>query len=503
MISQKTGPVKTFSFDQFTRLFSIIAFISLLFGIKLWLIYTYGNPTPFWDQWDGEAANLYAPFLERTLHLKDLFAAHNEHRIFTTRLLALTELKINGIWNPILQMVINAVLHITTLVLIISLMLKAIGQKFLLPTLAFSLILFSLPYAYENTLAGFQAQFYFSLLFSMTTLWLIVKKPPLSIAWWIGLFSGGLAFFSLASGIFSIAAATAMGIVFFILKLRRDPAQFLAVSILICVLILGILYTPSIPYHISLKAHSPQQFFYAFFTILSWPLNNIGINTLFLNLPAIIFICFILWQRPKASDPKWFLLGAIIWACIQSASIAYGRNANPLAPRYLDLYAILTLINFICLLSIFDYFKLNRYRLTILSCAIWIILTLIAVASATQESYGQIQLQYMRGQEQQVNTRDYVTTGNMTYLENKSLFSIPYPDAHRLALILNKPSIRSILPQSIAPSETTKSGRLDSFISQLLAHYWLFLWFGLTSLVLTFFFILIDHFKTAPPLPTE
>jgi len=93
MIFHKVEPMGKYTFERLSRLFAVVAFILLLFGAKLWLIDHYGNPTPFWDQWDGEAANLYAPFLEGTLRFQDLFAAHNEHRIFTTRLLSLAELK--------------------------------------------------------------------------------------------------------------------------------------------------------------------------------------------------------------------------------------------------------------------------------------------------------------------------------------------------------------------------------------------------------------------------
>ena len=143
------------------------AFAAMLFGIKLWLIGTYGNATPYWDQWDAEAVNLYKPFLEGTLCWTDLFAPHNEHRIFTTRLLALALLTINGIWNPLLQMVVNAALHIVALVLGITLMTRVIGRNHLPALLVFSLILFGVPYAWENTLAGFQSQFYFVLLFSI------------------------------------------------------------------------------------------------------------------------------------------------------------------------------------------------------------------------------------------------------------------------------------------------------------------------------------------------
>ena len=41
---------------------------------------------------------------------RQMFTFHNEHRIFFSRLLALTELVVNGQWDPRLQITINAVL---------------------------------------------------------------------------------------------------------------------------------------------------------------------------------------------------------------------------------------------------------------------------------------------------------------------------------------------------------------------------------------------------------
>src|SRR5260221_7214646 len=99
------------------RLLQYASFALLLFGAKLWVIDSYGNATPFWDQWDAEAANLYYPYFNHTLTWKNMIASHNEHRIFTTRILALVLLQINKIWNPLLQRVANAVWHVITLML--------------------------------------------------------------------------------------------------------------------------------------------------------------------------------------------------------------------------------------------------------------------------------------------------------------------------------------------------------------------------------------------------
>ena len=79
-------------------------------GAKCWMIARYGNPTPFWDQWDAEGSLLYPRFFDGSLRLSDLVAAHNEHRILLTRLWSLLLLELEGYWDPILQMAANAVL---------------------------------------------------------------------------------------------------------------------------------------------------------------------------------------------------------------------------------------------------------------------------------------------------------------------------------------------------------------------------------------------------------
>jgi hypothetical protein len=66
-----------------------VACALVVIGAKCWMIACYGSPTPFWDQWDAEAAGLYPNFLSGTLNFSDLIAPHNEHRILMTRLWSL------------------------------------------------------------------------------------------------------------------------------------------------------------------------------------------------------------------------------------------------------------------------------------------------------------------------------------------------------------------------------------------------------------------------------
>ena len=240
---QNNSPV----ISQLQTLAMFAAFALLVFGVKLWLIDFNGNITPFMDQWDAEALSLYHPYLNNTLGWEHLVAPHNEHRIFTTRVIALGLLEINNSWNPLLQMVFNAGVHILTIMMTIYLMSRVISKKSIPALLAFSLVLFSLPYAWENTLAAFQLQFYLIVLFSIGALWLMLISEPLRWQWWAGVALGVLAFLSLASGVFVFAVAAFIGTIIFFGNLRRTPRQLTAIAILLLLFIIVISPVPPSP----------------------------------------------------------------------------------------------------------------------------------------------------------------------------------------------------------------------------------------------------------------
>ena len=454
--------------DKKNSILQYAVFATILFGVKLWLIGTYGNMTPFWDQWDAEADLLYKPFLNGTLSWEDLFKPHNEHRIFTTRVLALALLGINQVWNPILQMVVNAALHVGMLMFGVLLISRVVGRNYLPALLAFSLILFAVPYGWENTLAGFQAQFYFVLLFSVASLWLTVTKDPLSGKWWAGMACGLLAFFSLASGVFALAAAAVINLVFYLFGFRRNYKQLLAVAVLSGIFILCIWFTPTQEHHAPLKAASFQQFYEALVTVLGWPISSSFLGAVMRNLPAIIFLGLLIWKRPKANDPLWFLAGLMVWVLGQAVSIGYGRAVAVLASRYLDLFAIGILINFACLIAVAKYYINDLRRWTLTGVGIWLALLLLSLGHYSNKTLpAELETKHKTSLEQENNTRNYLATGDFNYLKDKPLLSIPYPNAERLASILSTPEIRAILPANInyqVRSVSTADRSADVFV---------------------------------------
>ena len=155
---------------------------------------------PLWDQWDAEGGGLFAPLLQGHLPLSRLFEPHMEHRIVLTRLLALGLFELDGMWDPRLEMVVNAGIAAGTAAIVAGLLLREIGRRWWRPVACVVAIFWALPYGWENTTWGFQAQFYFLLLFSFLTIWGLCYGRPYTIAWWTGAASAILSCLTMASG---------------------------------------------------------------------------------------------------------------------------------------------------------------------------------------------------------------------------------------------------------------------------------------------------------------
>ena len=429
-----------------------LLFVSLaliLFGVKLFVIGTYGNGTPYWDQWDAEAM-LYVPFLEGRLGWDQLLVAHNEHRLLVPRLLAIGLLSANGIWNPLLQMVVNAALHVGFVCLLVALLARVMNRQHLLAILAFCFLLFCWPYGWENTLAGFQSCFYLSLLFSVGAIWLIVGAAPFSARWWAGTGFAVGAFFSLASGVFSLSATVAVVAIQRLLGMRTRKCQLVSAFVLGGLFVLGVVLTPSVPWHASLKAKTLMQFLCSWSVVLGWPIKLAVFGPLFRNAPAVLFAVTMFRIRAPAHDRRWFLFALVVWMVSQGMSIAYGRATCPVSSRYTDVFAIGVLINFMCLLLVVGEFATTR-RWAVPAAVGWTAVVLGCLGSSVHQQCGRdLRQRSDTAQAQEINTRNYVLTGDIKHLADKPSLHIPYPRPDRLATILDHPLVRSILPKNIA-----------------------------------------------------
>jgi hypothetical protein len=153
-----------------------------------YLVTRYGVNVPFMDQWE------LVPVLETAhkgiLTISDLFAQHNEHRIFSPRLIMLSLAHFTK-WNILFELYLNLALAAGTLFFILSMLKQTFGKdryQWLLPL--FSFLIFSLA-QWENWTWGWQIQIYLNVLSFVAAVWAINRWP----SQWKGLLAAALSSF--------------------------------------------------------------------------------------------------------------------------------------------------------------------------------------------------------------------------------------------------------------------------------------------------------------------
>ncbi|HEY0439710.1 MAG TPA: hypothetical protein VGD36_06505, partial [Xanthobacteraceae bacterium] len=237
------------------RALAALACMAAVFGASLYLVWAHGSITPLWDQWDAEAANLYKPYLEGTLSFSDLFSPHAEHRIVFTRLIGLLLLEINGFWDPVLQMVCNAVIRIAGIGLLLRLLMRPLPGPAAVLLAAFTTLVCAIPFGWENIL-GFQAPYYLLLPLAFASVLAFHGASAFSPRWWLGAVLAVASFFSMASGALTPAAIAVLHAVQIAVGTRRGPREIAGVIALALACAVLLAYVPLPPGHEWGRAHS-------------------------------------------------------------------------------------------------------------------------------------------------------------------------------------------------------------------------------------------------------
>ena len=419
-----------------------------IFGAKLFVIGHHGNPTPFWDQWDAEAASLYLPLAEGGLDLAELFAPHNEHRILWVRLLGLLELSLNGgIWDPLFQMVVNAGIHSLAILLLLFWLRKDLPPSAFVPLVLFSSILV-LPFGWENTLAGFQSQFYFLLLFGILSIWWLTTALPLSAKWWLGFAALAASGFSVASGFLAGLAVAAGYFLQMLADKKADWRKCAGTGILLAYAVLAYAFTPAVEAHAPLKAAGIHDFSLSLFKALAFPFTTTPYLAIFTQLPVLACAWRLASDQRAGRNPRrpWFLMVATLWLYLNAAATAYGRGAHGAAPasRYMDTLALLNIVNFAAGLHWVSMFPGRRIKFALAGWSIVLLAGWLGI-------YGHSTLRVIRNEArlcriQETNVRQFLEDFDRERMERLPYYSIPYPTAPRLIDLLENETVRDFLP---------------------------------------------------------
>ncbi len=161
-----------------TWLLAVISLIPL--GCLIGVVCRYAVEVPFFDQWE------FVPQLDRlfqgTLTFSDIWAQHNEHRIFFPKLIMLGLAKATH-WTTRYEMVVNVILAVGVFWLLLAQILKTARVldwpvlRWTIPVCSVAVFSFS---QYENWLWGWQLQMWLNLLAALGG-FLLLSDPKLGL----------------------------------------------------------------------------------------------------------------------------------------------------------------------------------------------------------------------------------------------------------------------------------------------------------------------------------
>ena len=250
--------------DKKHKILLLISLFLIFIGSRAAVINYSGSSTPFWDEWDGEAASLLRPYIQGKLTIGDLLRPFGEHIILFTRLTTLVVFNISGYWDVVLQILVNAIVSAATVVGISFALSRVLRGGWAQAVTVVCTFISAIPISGDSILMGFHTQFYFLLTFSFTSLWFLADTRAWSPRWGAGVLCAVASYLSMASGALTFAAAMGLHLSQMACGRREGLREWLGVSTLAAATGLAVSLVPHVPDFDVYRPHSLSQFLVAF-----------------------------------------------------------------------------------------------------------------------------------------------------------------------------------------------------------------------------------------------
>lgn len=305
--------------------------------LRLLFVRHYSVDMPFLDQWDAELGRLLLPQVRGELTWQSLFAPHNEHRIFFTRVLTLLVYAVEGVWSTRTVAQVQTILPATTASLLAYWSVRDCGAR--VSSWVLVVAVFGLPIAVTNYLWSFQNQFGFLLLFSIVAIRLAATEP--SIPRFLAVIGFSVfAFLSMAGG--AITPFVCAGMLGARALLSGRSARLVSMTIIL-VGVAALLYalTPNVPQHDALRAGSISTSAAAISLLLLFPAGAGA----FVWLPLGYFVWQVSRREPRRILSFVFPLALCAWTLLLIVVLVARRGdlallvyaQQKIFDRYLDL----------------------------------------------------------------------------------------------------------------------------------------------------------------------
>ena len=470
-------------FGRYPNVTLFICALLCVFGSKLAVIDRYGTDLPFQDQWGKEAGFVLAPLREgNPAWLEAALLPHNEHRVYFTLGVDVLLTVISGQWDARQECIVSAFLHAAIAASLALFAWRRLPGAWGLISAGVIVALTALPLAWDNVLWAFQSQFYFLIGFSLLGMDGLLRET-FSARWWLGLLAMLCALVSMGSGFLGALALLPLFLHDLLGRIRtwRRASSLIAIA---AVLALGWYLSFAPPWHASLRAGNVKDFVTYAAHCLAWPSPR---NVLFAAvLYSPLLLLGVRWLRRgappgPAGHSLRFTLAMGAWTLLQIAAVSYARGNGGGFPanRYGDILAVGIIANAFAL-GLLTPALGNRRRGWLMWATAWLVVLGLSVATELTKIYRDELPQHRRQTEAfESSVRAYVIDGDATALRNRP---IPFPDYDWFIRLLDRPSIRAILPPSV--SNPPRVSMLSSAASHLAKLGWIVITIGLVGLAL-------------------
>lgn len=309
----------------------------LVAGARLAVLAYAGSPLPFYDQWLAEFNNLLLR-IAGGHGFSALFEWHNEHVLFTTKLLTLSGFLANGYWDVAVLSVASAAIRAAAAAWTFRLLAAGAGRGERIALWLLCAVAFVTPLSGYNLLSGLQASFYLTdlaLLWSLRTTLRWSSALPSGLALGLGTLAG---IFSMASGVVIPAATLAAHLA----ERRPRPGFWAAWSVSAA---LALAYALPIVAD-RLTGHAPPDqsaggVLIFFLQLLAWPQSSALYGALLALLVATGAV--VLLRSPAPVPGRGPILGLGVYALANALTIALNREPASFHMRHWDIAGLLPL----------------------------------------------------------------------------------------------------------------------------------------------------------------
>jgi hypothetical protein len=442
------------------------ALFLVILGVRFAIVWRFGSDLPYWDQWGVEGQELIKRYYDGTLSFRHWFMASNEHRVFFTRVIALGLTLLNGQWDARVEMLVNAVICTVAasgLFYFVAAGLKSFAQRW--AWFVAVMVMFALPFGWENTIAGYQSQFYLLALFSLAAIALLGNYPAYSRQWLSGCLLLFCSLFSMASGLLA-AIVIILLLVLLLIRERKNWRDLLRQGIptyLFCmaIAIAGLMLTVRVEAHAQYRSQAVGPFLKALTACLAWPYIGHNWWVAVSWLPFVCLLIAVVAGFAASSAAERMALGMGLWVIVQSAATAFSRSTIVYSARYFDVYSYGLLANFLCLLL------LGQVSRSAWKYAVLMPLAIVWLAVNGTHLYALSFNDALENRKffydvEAANTGAYLASNDFNFLVPKQdKKEIPFPNPETYRDWLKDPVIRAVLPGSVRPAialESTRAG---------------------------------------------